>query len=97
VDLEHLEDLVSSVRAVRDDVPLGVFIMVGCGDHPRVRGLADALGDSLMGSFVGEPAKVADSVRALAEVGIERVQLTSYTPDTIALLAPYLSGGAPST
>ena len=91
IELDELRALVEQVRTVRDDVPLGVFIMVGCGDHPRLQALGDTLGDSLMGSFVGEPEAVADAVRALADVGIERVQLTPYTPETITLLAPYLA------
>jgi hypothetical protein len=91
VDLDHLKELVDRVRAVRDDVPIGVFLMVGCGDHPRVAGLRQMLGDSFMGSLLGEPAAVADVVRSLAGHGIERAQLTPYTPDTLALLAPHLA------
>ena len=91
VDLAHLDDLVARVRAVRDDVPIGVFLMVGCGDHPRLEQLRGVLGDGLMGSLVGEPERVADTVRSLADHGIERVQLTPYTPDTIELLAAHLA------
>jgi alkanesulfonate monooxygenase SsuD/methylene tetrahydromethanopterin reductase-like flavin-dependent oxidoreductase (luciferase family) len=94
VDRDHLDDLVARVRAVRADIPIGVFLMVGCGDHPRVHALRDALGSSLMGALVGEPERVADTVRSLAAHGISRVQLTPYTPDTLALLAPLLAGGA---
>jgi alkanesulfonate monooxygenase SsuD/methylene tetrahydromethanopterin reductase-like flavin-dependent oxidoreductase (luciferase family) len=91
VDVAHLRDLVERVRAVRDDVPIGVFLMAGCGDHPRLAQLKAVLGDGLMGSLVGEPERVADVVRSMAEHGIERVQLTPYTPDTITLLAPHLA------
>jgi alkanesulfonate monooxygenase SsuD/methylene tetrahydromethanopterin reductase-like flavin-dependent oxidoreductase (luciferase family) len=92
IDVDHLRDLVARVRAVRDDVPIGVFLMAGCGDHPRLAQLKSVLGDSLMGSLVGEPEHVAGVIRSLADHGIERVQITPYTPDTITLLAPYLSG-----
>lgn len=91
VDLDHLDDLVGRVRSVRDDIPIGVFLMIGCGDHPRVHAMKEVLGGSLMGSLLGEPEAVADSVRSLADHGIERVQLTPYTPDTLPLLAPFLA------
>lgn len=93
VELAHLDELVARVREVRDDVPIGVFLMVGCGDHPRLHSLRKALGASFMGSLVGEPAQVADTVRSLADHGIDRVQLTPYTSDTLALLAPLLAEG----
>jgi alkanesulfonate monooxygenase SsuD/methylene tetrahydromethanopterin reductase-like flavin-dependent oxidoreductase (luciferase family) len=91
VDVDDLRDLVARVRAIRDDIPIGVFVMVGCGDHPRVAALRDALGDTFMGSFVGRPEDVAAAVVGLADHGIQRVQLTPYTPATIELLAPHLS------
>jgi alkanesulfonate monooxygenase SsuD/methylene tetrahydromethanopterin reductase-like flavin-dependent oxidoreductase (luciferase family) len=94
VTRDDLADLVARVRAVRDDVPIGVFVMAGCGDHPRVRALGDALAGSFMGTFVGEPERVAEALHGLGDLGIERVQLTSYTPDTIPLLAPHLAAQA---
>jgi alkanesulfonate monooxygenase SsuD/methylene tetrahydromethanopterin reductase-like flavin-dependent oxidoreductase (luciferase family) len=98
VHVDHLRDLVTQVRAVREDVPIGVFLMVGCGHHPRIAALQGALGDSFMSRFVGEPEQVADAVRSLGEHGIHRVQLTPYTPATIELLAPHLASGLePST
>ena len=93
IDVEHLDRLIALVRAVDADIPIGVFIMAGCGEHPRVGALAQALGDGLMGSFVGEPVAVAERILALAERGLDRVQLTPYTPDTIELLAPHLAAG----
>lgn len=92
VDLDHVKDLVARVRAVRHDIPIGVFLMVGCGEHPRITGIKSMLGDTLMGSFLGEPEQVADAVRSLESLGIERAQLTPYTPDTLSLLAPHLTG-----
>jgi alkanesulfonate monooxygenase SsuD/methylene tetrahydromethanopterin reductase-like flavin-dependent oxidoreductase (luciferase family) len=90
IDTDHLRSLVEQVRAVRSDVPLGVFLQVGCGDHPRLDQLARMFGDSWMGRFVGEPAKVADALRDVESFGIERVQLTPYAPETFELLAPLL-------
>ena len=48
-----------------------------------------------MGSLVGPSERVAEVVAGLADHGIDRVQLTPYTPDTIELLAPLLAGGVP--
>lgn len=91
VDLGHLDRLVGLVRDIDADVPIGVFLMVGCGDHPRLEGLRSVLGSGLMGDLVGEPEAVAAIVRGLADHGITRVQLTPYTPDTLELLAPHLA------
>ena len=94
IDEDHLDRLIALVREVDADIPIGVFLMAGCGDHPRVQALDQALGSGLMGSLVGEPAAVAERILALADRGLDRVQLTPYTPDTIELLAPHLAGGA---
>jgi len=90
VDLDHLRSLVAQVRAVRDDVPIGVFLMAGCGDHPRVAAMKSVLGDTFMGRLLGQPESVADAIASLESEGITRVQITPYTPDTLPLLAPYL-------
>ena len=79
------------VRDVDAEVPIGVFLMIGCGDHPRLDALRDALGDGLMAGLVGDPQAVAERVRAFGDHGITRVQLTPYTPDTLELLAPHLA------
>ena len=92
IDESHLDSLVAQVRAVRPDVPLGMFLQVGVGNDPRLAELGHLLGDSWMSSFIGEPAKVADALRELESRGIERVQLTPYVPETFELLAPHLCG-----
>jgi alkanesulfonate monooxygenase SsuD/methylene tetrahydromethanopterin reductase-like flavin-dependent oxidoreductase (luciferase family) len=91
VDRDHLRSLVAQVRAVRDDIPIGVFLMVGCGDHPRVAAMQSVLGDTFMGHLVGHPESVAEAIRSLEADGITRVQITPYTPDTLSLLAPFLA------
>jgi alkanesulfonate monooxygenase SsuD/methylene tetrahydromethanopterin reductase-like flavin-dependent oxidoreductase (luciferase family) len=91
IDRDHLRNLVTQVKAVRDDIPIGVFLLAGCGDHPRVHAMREVLGDSFMGGLVGEPERVADTIRSLEAEGIERVQITPFTPETMPLLAPYLA------
>jgi alkanesulfonate monooxygenase SsuD/methylene tetrahydromethanopterin reductase-like flavin-dependent oxidoreductase (luciferase family) len=91
IDEAHLRTLIDQVRAVRPDVPLGVFLQVGVGNDPRLTELATNFGDSWMGQFIGESAKVADALRTIESFGIERVQLTPYSPETFELLAPHLN------
>ena len=81
---------VARVRDIREDVPLGIFLLVGTGDDPRVAMLSQALSESYLGRFVGEPAAVADALAALTEHGIDRVQLTELAPGTLESLAPHL-------
>jgi alkanesulfonate monooxygenase SsuD/methylene tetrahydromethanopterin reductase-like flavin-dependent oxidoreductase (luciferase family) len=90
IDADHLRSLVDQVRAVRPDVPLGIFLQVGVGDNPRLAELAKMFGDSWMGQFIGEPTKVAAALQAVEGFGIDRIQLTPYVPETFELLAPHL-------
>ena len=92
VDAAHLDSLVQQVRAVRPDVPLGIFLQVGVGDSEQLRAIAKTLGDSWMSQFIGPPQEVAATLMALESHGIDRVQLTPYVPETFELLAPHLCG-----
>ncbi len=87
---DHLRDLIERVRDANPTVPLGTFVQVGCGADPRLTQLADTFGGTWMGNFIGEPAKVADALLTLEDLGIERVQLTPYVGATFELLAPEL-------
>jgi len=74
-----LEDLVRRVRDVRPDIPLGMFVLCSAGDDERTRAVAAAMPPgSLYGGFFGEPKKVADSIAALAELGITRAQVSPF-------------------
>lgn len=87
---QHLLDLVAKVRAVNETVPLGVFILCSAGDDPRTQGVEKLLGDSFLGGFFGSPAKVADSMRALADTGVDRIQVSPFTEEAFPLLAAEL-------
>lgn len=89
---QHLVDLVDRVRAVNADAPLGVFILCSIGDDEMTRNVASMLGDSFLGGFFGSPAKVADSMRALADTGISRVQVSPFAEHSFSLLAAELFG-----
>ena len=87
---QHLMDLVDKVRAVNTTVPLGVFILCGVGTDRRTTAIEAMLGDSYLGGFFGEPAKVAHSMMALADAGIDRVQISPFDDASFALLSPHL-------
>ena len=86
----HLSDLVAKVRAVNPTVPLGVLVLCSVGQDDRTRALEQQLGDSLMGGFFGPVGKVVASLGALADVGLERVQISPFTDTSYELLAPHL-------
>jgi alkanesulfonate monooxygenase SsuD/methylene tetrahydromethanopterin reductase-like flavin-dependent oxidoreductase (luciferase family) len=90
VPASHLDDLVGKVRAVQPSAPLGVFLLCGAGTDPRTLAFEKMLGDSAMAGFFGSPAKVADSIRALRNHGIERAQISPFSEETFELLAAEL-------
>lgn len=81
---------VDKVRSVDPDMPLGIFILTGVGDSPAVKGIRSGLGDGYLARFLGEPERVADALRSLAELGISRIQLTELAPGSHTLLAQHL-------
>lgn len=87
---QHLHDLVGLVRAQNPTAPLGVFILCSVGDDDMTRHVSALLGDTFLGRFFGEPAKVADAFRSLAAAGVERVQVSPLTDASFELLAPEL-------
>lgn len=89
---DELRGNVERVRAVRGDVPIGTFMLVGAGDSEPVRALKAGLGTGFLSRFVGAPAEVADALGALADMGIDRVQLTELVPGSHEQLAPHLLG-----
>jgi alkanesulfonate monooxygenase SsuD/methylene tetrahydromethanopterin reductase-like flavin-dependent oxidoreductase (luciferase family) len=86
----HVDDLVAMVRAVNATVPLGVFVLCSAGTDERTRSWQEGLEGTFMGGFFGAPAKVADSLHALADAGISRVQVSPFTDAAFELLAPHL-------
>jgi len=81
---------VERVRNISETVPIGIFILTGAGDGPEVQALKASYGDGYLGRFVGEPARVADALQELGQLGIDRVQLTELVPGSHKALAPYL-------
>ena len=92
VTRDELAGMVEEVRAVRDDIPIGLFLLMAVGDSPEVTATAEVLGRNLCGGFVGEPTKVLENLHALREVGISRIQVTELVPGSIAALGTALPG-----
>lgn len=90
VDEQGIRRVVDQVRAVRADVPIGAFVLVGTGEGPRIRSIQDALDGAFLSRFFGEPASIADAVRTLAGLGFARVQVTELSPGTLEALGPEL-------
>ena len=87
---EHLVRQIDKVRVVAPDVPLAVFIICSAGADKRSQAVADLLEGTWFGGFFGEPAKVAESLQRLGEIGIERVQVSPFGDDSFPALAEHL-------
>ncbi len=82
-----------AVRSLRGDVPLGMFVAAGCGEHPVVDILHQQLQGSPFADLFGEPERVAGALRRLADLGLDRVTIGAVSPETYELLAPALFSG----
>jgi alkanesulfonate monooxygenase SsuD/methylene tetrahydromethanopterin reductase-like flavin-dependent oxidoreductase (luciferase family) len=83
---DDLRQMVAAVRAVAPDVSIGVFVMVAVGTDDEVAGIRASLGDGVYADFVGERGRVLDNIRALEDLGIDRVQLTERVSGSIERL-----------
>jgi alkanesulfonate monooxygenase SsuD/methylene tetrahydromethanopterin reductase-like flavin-dependent oxidoreductase (luciferase family) len=94
---DHLSEMVERVRAVRPDIPIGMFVLCNVGDDPRTRQVESMLGASLYGRFFGAPDKVADGIRSLESFGISRAQLSPFDDSSFEALSPLLLGRSECT
>jgi alkanesulfonate monooxygenase SsuD/methylene tetrahydromethanopterin reductase-like flavin-dependent oxidoreductase (luciferase family) len=91
---EHeVRSMIEIVKDVNPAVSVSLLVFVACGTaaEPFER----AFGDSLFGSFVGEPGRVAEGVRSLASWGVDRITLTQWVPGSFEAIAPHLLPGGP--
>ncbi len=85
-----VREAVARVRRVREDLPIGIFVLVGAVPAAEVAPLRAAFGDGFMARFMGEPASVAQAICDLEGLGFDRAQLTEMAPGTIERLGPLL-------
>jgi alkanesulfonate monooxygenase SsuD/methylene tetrahydromethanopterin reductase-like flavin-dependent oxidoreductase (luciferase family) len=87
---DEVREQVARVRRIDADIPLGIFILVAAGNSAAVKGMKSALGNGYLARFMGQPDEVAEHLRALGDLGINRVQLTELVPGSHSLLASHL-------
>lgn len=87
VDQQELVSMVDTVREVRDDIPIGLFLLIAVGDDATVAPVRGMLGSNFAGRFAGTPAQVLENLHALEAMGVSRVQLTEFLPGSIERLA----------
>jgi len=85
-----VRDAVARVRRVRDDIPIGTFILAGAVPAAQAAALRAPFGSGFLARFLGEPASVAQALCDLEGLGFDRVQLTEIAPGTLERLRPLL-------
>lgn len=90
LSLAEIEQRMATVRNLRPNVNLGLFLAVGCGQEPVIGILKDRLADSLFAGLFGEAQEVSATLSEIAALGFARITLGAVTPDTYEYLAPVL-------
>ena len=85
-----VRDAVARVRRVREDIPIGSFLLVGAVPASQATALRSPFGSGFLSRFLGEPASVAQALCDLEGLGFDRVQLTEIAPGTLERLRPLL-------
>lgn len=87
---DEVREAVARARAVREDVPIGTYIMIAAGDDPKVRDMEAALGDNFFSRFVGRPESIAPALLDLEGLGFGRIQLTPVSPGSLTNVGTHL-------
>jgi alkanesulfonate monooxygenase SsuD/methylene tetrahydromethanopterin reductase-like flavin-dependent oxidoreductase (luciferase family) len=87
ITTDEVAQMVATVRDAKPGIPVSVLAFVAVGSGPAVDAMAQMLGDGFYGRMCGEATKVADVLDALADLGIDRVQVTEFTPGSFEALA----------
>ena len=90
VSEDELKQNIARVRQVNGSIPIGVFLLVAAGESDAVSNIKQSMGNGYLGNFMGHPESVAAALESLTDIGIDRVQLTEFTPESHGALAPYL-------
>ncbi len=90
IEESDVRDAIARVRRVREDIPIGLFVLTGAVPAEQVAVLRTPSGSGFMSRFLGEPASVAQALGDLEGLGIDRVQITEMAPGTLERLRPLL-------
>jgi alkanesulfonate monooxygenase SsuD/methylene tetrahydromethanopterin reductase-like flavin-dependent oxidoreductase (luciferase family) len=80
--VDDLRRRIDIVRAAAPTVAIGVGVFVAAGRDDETRRLVSLAGDGLQSRLVGEPDAVADGLRSLHDLGIDRVGIAPMTAST---------------
>ena len=85
-----VRDAVARVRRVREDLPIGIFVLTGAVSRADVAALRAPFGSGFLSRFLGEPESVAQALCDLEGLGFDRAQITEMAPGTLERLRPHL-------
>ena len=83
-----VRDNIQRVKQINPEMPIGIFLLVGTGE--MANGLKAQFGNGFLGRFIGHAEDVAEALSDLADLGIDRVQLTELLPGSQQQLQPLL-------
>lgn len=90
IEESDVREAVARVRRVREDIPIGVFVLAGAVPASEVAALRAPFRTGFMSRFLGEPGPVAQALCDLEGLGFDRVQVTEMAPGTLERLRPHL-------
>lgn len=89
VTRDEVASMVDTVKAAKPDVEVSVLAFVACG--AGVEAMRDTIGtEGIYSTWLGEPEAVAAELRTLADIGIDRVNISQWTPGSLSAVAPFL-------
>jgi alkanesulfonate monooxygenase SsuD/methylene tetrahydromethanopterin reductase-like flavin-dependent oxidoreductase (luciferase family) len=86
VTRDEVREMVDTVKSANPDVKVSMLVFVACGAEAAP--MSRVLGDGLYGTMVGEPARIAEHLRSLADLGIDRAQVSQWVPGSMTAVAP---------
>jgi len=86
----EVREAVDHVRAVRDDIPISVFVMIAVGNEAETAPLKSMLGNGFFSRFVGPAETAAQSLLDLEALGFSRIQVTAFAPGSIEAVENHL-------
>jgi alkanesulfonate monooxygenase SsuD/methylene tetrahydromethanopterin reductase-like flavin-dependent oxidoreductase (luciferase family) len=93
---DDIRAMIDLARSTRGDLPLRIYVPCCAGDDDRTKKIA-SMYEGFFADFNGSPSKVAESVLALAELGIDEAHLAPSDEYTYVNLAPLLAAPAVQT
>ena len=87
---DEVKAQIELVKTVREDIPISIFLLVAVGENRGVREMKSNLGKGYLANFMGSPDEVKEALGRLESLGIDRVQLTEFFPDSQKALTPSL-------